>query len=135
MKVLAILNPENGTCGKVLSFLQKLSEEGKEIKEILLPLENTYKAQKWVISLSMPISKEEIEKIKENYLRKITNVWNSLGKDENLPPLKVEVYDVSEALKGLNLEDVDLIVVGCLENHSLCKLIETLDKPVLVVKN
>jgi len=135
MKVLAILNPENGSCTGVLSLLQKLSKEGKEIKEILLVLENTYKAERWVISLSMPISKEEIEKIKENYARKIISNWNSLGGGENLPPLKVEVYDASEALKRTNLENVELVVLGCLESNSLCKLIETLDKPVLVVKN
>ncbi len=135
MKVLAILNPENGSCTGVLSLLQNLSKEGKEIKEIFLVLENTYKAQKWVISFSMPISKEEIEKIKENYTRKIASSWNSLGGSENLPPLKVEVYEAYEVLKEETLKDVDLVVVGCLESHSLCKLIETLDKPILVVKN
>jgi hypothetical protein len=135
MKVVAILNPENGSCRQTLSLLKNLSEEGKEIKEIVLVLENTYKAEKWVLSLSMPLSKTEVEKIKETYRKKVISVWSALTGEENIPPLRVEVCDAPKAVKEMELTDVDLLVLGCLENNSLCKLIETLDKPALVVKN
>ena len=133
MKVLAILNPENGTCKETLSLLFDLSQKGYEIKELLLVLENTYHAERWVISLSMPLSKEEIESIKERYYKKVLTEWEALGGNE--VPIKVEVNEAKNLLKEENLNDIDLLVVGCLESKSLCKLIETLDKPVLVVKN
>jgi len=133
MKVLAILNPENGTCKETLSLLFDLSQKGYEVKEILLALENTYHAERWVISLSMPLSKEEIESIKERYYKKVLTEWEALGGKE--VPIKVEVNEAKNLLKEENLSDIDLLVVGCLESKSLCKLIETLDKPVLVVKN
>jgi len=133
MKVLAILNPENGTCKETLSLLFDLSQKGYEVKEILLALENTYHAERWVISLSMPLSKEEIESIKERYYKKVLTEWEALGGKE--VPIKVEVNEAKNLLKEENLNDIDLLVVGCLESKSLCKLIETLDKPVLVVKN
>jgi len=133
MKVLAILNPENGTCKETLSLLFDLSQKGYEVKEILLALGNTYHAERWVISLSMPLSKEEIESIKERYYKKVLTEWEALGGNE--VPIKVEVNEAPNLLKEENLNDIDLLVVGCLESKSLCKLIETLDKPVLVVKN
>ena len=133
MKVLAILNPENGTCKETLSLLFDLSQKGYEVKEILLALGNTYHAERWVMSLSMPLSKEEIESIKERYYKKVLTEWEALGGNE--VPIKVEVNEAPNLLKEENLNVIDLLVVGCLESKSLCKLIETLDKPVLVVKN
>ena len=134
MKILAILNPENGTCKKTLSLLYQLFQEGNEIKEVLLVLENTYHAERWVLSLSMPLSKEEIEQIKERYKKKILSEWEALSGNTNLKT-RVEVNEVKKVLKEENLEDTDLILFGCVESKSLCKLIENLDKAVLIVQN
>ena len=134
MKILAILNPENGTCKKTLSLLYQLFQEGNEIKEVLLVLENTYHAERWVLSLSMPLSKEEIEQIKERYKKKILSEWEALSGNTDLKT-RVEVNEVKKVLKEENLEDTDLILFGCVESKSLCKLIENLDKAVLIVQN
>lgn len=134
MKITAILNPENGTCRESLSLLYKFSQAGMEIKEVLLVLENTYHAEKWVISLSMPLSKEEIESLKKRYTQKVLSEWEALSGNTNLP-VKAEVNDTTAAIKELDLSDVDLVLLGCLETKTLCKLIETLDKPVLTAKN
>ncbi len=134
MKIAAILNPENGTCKQTLSTLYNLFKSGCEIKEVLLVLENTYHAEKWVLSLSMPLSKEEIEAIKKRYIQKVLAEWEALSGNTDLP-VKAEVYEVSRAIKEMDLSDTDLVILGCLDNKSLCKLIENLDKPVLAVKN
>ena len=134
MKVLAILNPENGTCRESISQLYLLSQKGYEIEEVILVLENTYSAEKWVISFSMPLSKEEIENIKKRYTEKVLSEWEAVSGNTNLP-VKAEVIEATKLLKELNIENVDLLLMGCLESKSLCKLIENLDKPVLVVKN
>ena len=134
MKVLAILNPENGTCKESLSQLYRLSQSGYEIEEVVLVLENTYSAEKWVISFSMPISKEEIEKIKKRYIEKVLSEWEAISGNTNLP-VKAEVIEATKLLKELDTEKIDLFLIGCLDNKSLCKLIEKLDKPLLVVKN
>jgi hypothetical protein len=135
MKVFAILNPENGSCRETLSLLVQLYKEGKTVTGILLVLENTYRAEKWVLSLSMPLSKSEIEKLKETYTKKVVSLWTSLLGEEKVPPIEVEVNEAHKAVKPQHLNDADMLLLGCLENSSLCKLIETLDKPVLVVKN
>jgi len=134
MKVVAFLNPENGTCTQTLSFLYKHYQEGAEIEKVYLVLENTYHAEKWVLSFAMPVSKEEIEKIKRTYVKKILAEWEALSGNTDL---KVEavVDEAKNLIKNLKIEDYDLVVLGCLEDKSLCKLIETLDKPVLIVKN
>ena len=134
MKILAVLNPENGTCKKTLSLLYQLFQEGNEIKEVLLVLENTYHAERWVLSLSMPLSKEEIEQIKERYKKKILSEWEALSGNTDLK-IRIEVNEVKKVLKEENLEDTDLLLFGCVESKSLCKLIETLDKAVLIVQN
>lgn len=134
MKIFAVLNPENGTCKETLSLLYNLLKCGNELKGILLVLENTYHAEKWVLSLSMPLSKEEIEQLKEKYRKKILSEWEALTGKIDIDPVAV-VDEAPKALKGVDLSDVDLILLGCLENKSLCKLIENLDKPVLAVKN
>lgn len=134
MKIVAILNPENGTCQQTLSTLYKLFKSGCEIKEVLLVLENTYHAEKWVLSLSMPISKEEIEAIKKRYIQKVLAEWEALSGNTDLP-VKAEVYEVPKAIKEMDLSDTDLVILGCLDSKSLCKLIENLDKPTLAVKN
>jgi len=134
MKILAILNPENGICRETLSLLHNLKREGNEILEVLLVLENTYHAEKWVISLSMPLSKEEIEKIKQRYIAKILSEWEAISGNTDLS-VSAEVNDPKKVLEEKDLSGVDLLVFGCLESKSLCKLIETLDKPILVVKN
>ena len=134
MKIFAVLNPENGTCKETLSLLYNLLKCGNELKGILLVLENTYHAEKWVLSLSMPLSKEEIEQLKEKYRKKILSEWEALTGKIDIDPVAV-VDEAPKALKGIDLSDVDLILLGCLENKSLCKLIENLDKPVLAVKN
>jgi len=134
MKILAILNPENGTCRETLSLLYNLKREGNEILEVLLVLENTYHAEKWVISLSMPLSKEEIEKIKQRYIAKILSEWEAISGNTDLS-VSAEVNETKKVLEERDLSGVDLVVFGCLESKSLCKLIETLDKPILVVKN
>ncbi len=134
MKLIAILNPENGTCKQTLSILYNLVKGGNELKEVLLVLENTYHAEKWVLSLSMPLSKEEIENLKKRYIQKVLAEWEALSGNTDLP-VKAEVYEVQKAVKEMDLTDVDLIVLGCLDNKSLCKLIENLDKPILTVKN
>ncbi len=133
MKLVALINPENGTCRETLSLLYDLSQKGFEIKELYLVLENTYHAERWVLSLSMPLSKEEIQSIKERYRKKVISEMEALG--AKLPDLKIEVNEASKVIKELDLKEVDLVVVGCLENKSLCKLIENLDKPTLVIKN
>jgi hypothetical protein len=134
MKVLAILNPENGTCKDTLSLLKDLSDKGFEISKVILALENTYHAEKWIISLSMPLSKEDIEKIKERYTKKILSEWEALtGEKENLNII-ADVDEAKNIVKQLK-EEYDILVLGCLEHKSLCKLIETLDKPILVIKN
>ncbi len=133
MKLVALINPENGTCRETLSLLYDLSQKGFEIKELYLVLENTYHAERWVLSLSMPLSKEEIQSIKERYRKKVISEMEALG--AKLPELKIEVNEASKVVKELDLNEVDLVVVGCLESKSLCKLIETLDKPTLVIKN
>jgi diphthamide synthase (EF-2-diphthine--ammonia ligase) len=134
MKVIAFLNPENGTCAQTLSILYKLYKHGVEIEKVYLVLENTYHAEKWVISFAMPVSKEEIEGIKKTYIKKVLAEWEALSGNADL---KVEavVDEVKNLIKNLKMEDYDQIVLGCLEEKSLCKLLETLDKPALVVKN
>ena len=134
MKIAVILNPENGTCRESLSLLYNLSQRGYEIGEVLLVLENTYHAEKWVISLSMPLSKEEIESLKKRYIQKVLSEWEALSGKADLP-VRAEVNDATAAVKELDLSDTDLVLLGCLETKSLCKLIETLDKPVLIAKN
>ena len=134
MKVLAILNPENGTCKESLFQLYRLSQSGYEIEEVVLVLENTYSAEKWVISFSMPISKEEIEDIKKRYTEKVLSEWEAISGNTNLP-VKAEVIEATKLLKELDTEKIDLFLIGCLDSKSLCKLIEKLDKPLLVVKN
>jgi len=134
MKVLAILNPENGTCKSTLSFLKDLSDKGFEILKVILALENTYHAEKWIISLSMPLSKEDIEKLKDRYTRKILSEWEVLTEKKGGLNIIAEVNEPEDIIKRFNGE-CDILVLGCLEHRSLCKLIENLDKPVLVVKN
>ena len=134
MKVLAILNPENGTCKESLSQLYWLSQSGCEIVGVILVLENTYSAEKWVISLSMPLSKEEIEDIKKRYTEKVVSEWEAISGNTNLP-VETKVTEATKLLKELDTENIDLFLIGCLESKSLCKLIEKLDKPILVVKN
>ena len=90
--------------------------------------------EKWVISLSMPLSKEEIEKIKKRYTEKVLSEWKAISGNTNLP-VKTEVIEAAKLLEKLNTESIDLFLIGCLECKSLCKLIENLDKPILVVKN
>jgi hypothetical protein len=134
MKVVAFLNPENGTCSKTLSFLYKLKELGADIEKVYLVLENTYHAEKWVISFAMPVSKEEIENIKKTYVKKILAEWEALSGNPDLP-VEAVVDEVNNFIKKTNIEGFDQVVLGCLEEKSLCKLLETLDKPTLVVKN
>jgi hypothetical protein len=134
MKILAVLNPENGTCKETLSLLYNLQKEGNEILKVLLVLENTYHSEKWVISLSMPLSKEEIERIKEKYTNKVLSEWEALSGNTDLPVV-AEVNEAKKVLEEKDLSKADFLVLGCLESKSLCKLIETLDKPILVVKN
>lgn len=134
MRVAAILNPENGNCIKALTLLYKLSQAQSEIKEVYLVLENTYHAEKWVLSLSMPVSKQDIESIKKRYYQKIMSEWEAISGNLNLP-IKVEVNDSNKVVEQILKEDLDLLLIGCVENKHLCKLIEKLDIPVLVVKN
>ncbi len=134
MKIFAVLNPENGTCRETLSHLYNLLKCGNELKGILLVLENTYHAEKWIISLSMPLSKEDIEKLKEKYRKKILSEWEALTGKTDINPEAV-VDEIPKVIEKLDLSDVDLLVVGCAENKTLCKLIETLNKAVLVVQN
>ncbi len=134
MKVVALLNPENGTCSQTLSALSQLRSLGADIEKVVLVLENTYQAEKWVLSFAMPVSKEEIEGIKKNYAKKILSEWEALTGDVNLP-LEVVVDKAENVVKRLDLEGIDQIVLGCLDEKGLCKLIEKLDKPILVVKN
>jgi len=134
MKVVAFLNPENGTCAQTLSFLYKLHQLGAKIEKVYLVLENTYHAEKWVLSFAMPVSKEEIEGIKKTYVKKILAEWEALSGNTDLP-VEARVDEIKKMVKELNLEGIDQIVLGCLDEKSLCKLIETLDKPVLIVKN
>jgi len=134
MKVLAILNPENGTCRESLSQLYRLSQSGYEIEKVYLALENTYSAEKWVISLSMPLFKEEIEDIKKRYTEKVLSEWEAISGNTNLP-IVAEVAKTRDLLKDSKVEEIDLFLIGCLESKSLCKLIGNLNKPILVVKN
>jgi len=134
MKIIAFLNPENGICRETVSLLYQLHQLGAEIQEVFLVLENTYHAEKWVLSLSMPLSKKDIETLKERYKKKILSEWEALAGESHLN-LKVEVNETAKVLKEVNLDNVDMVILGCLENKTLCKLIETLDKPVLTVKN
>jgi hypothetical protein len=134
MKVIAFLNPENGTCAQTVSTLFKLFKQGVEIEKVYLVLENTYHAEKWVLSFAMPVSKEEIESIKKTYIKKILAEWEALAGEPNLP-VEAEVNEVKKVIEKLNLDEYDQVVLGCLDEKSLCKLIENLDKPVLVVKN
>ncbi|NPB04908.1 MAG: hypothetical protein GXO08_00780 [Aquificae bacterium] len=132
-KVLALINPENGKCTKTLSLLFELHRQGWKVERFVLVLENTYHAQKWVLSLSMPLSKEEVEKIKERYRKKVLSEWEALGGPK--VDVVVEVNEAHKTVEKLDLSEVELLVLGCLESKSLCKLIETLDKPALVIKN
>ena len=134
MKLVAVLNPENGTCKETLSLLYQLSQQGFSIEEVYLVLENTYHAEKWVLSLSMPVSKEEIENLKRRYSQKILSEWEALSGTSNLP-VKVEVNESSKVVSSVIQKKTDLLILGCLENKNLCKLIEKLDIPILVVKN
>ncbi len=134
MKVLAILNPENGTCKSTLSLLKDLSDKGFEILKVILALENTYHAEKWIISLSMPLSKEDIEKLKDRYTKKILSEWEALTGEKSVLNIIAEADEAKNVIKQIN-EEYDILVLGCLEHKNLCKLIEHLDKPVLVVKN
>ena len=134
MKLVAVLNPENGTCKETLSLLYQLSQQGFSIEEVYLVLENTYHAEKWVLSLSMPVSKEEIENLKRRYSQKILSEWEALSGTSNLP-VKVEVNESSKVVSSVIQKKTDLLILGCLESKNLCKLIEKLDIPILVVKN
>ncbi|GEM_PF-1888859 len=132
-KVVAILNPENGTCKKSVLSLYNLYKKGYEIEKIILVLENTYHAEKWVLSLSMPLSKEDIEKLKKRYIKAIVSEWEALTEEKH-PPIEAIVDEAKNVVDKLS-DDYDLLVLGCIEHKYLCKLIEHLDKPILVVKN
>ncbi len=134
MKLAVVFNPENGTCKRTLSFLYQFFQKGFSIEEVILVLENTYHAEKWVLSLSMPLSKEEIETIKKRYQQKILSEWEALSGNTDLP-LKVEVNESSKVVSSLAQKEIDFLILGCLENKNLCKLIEKLDIPTLIVKN
>jgi hypothetical protein len=133
MKVLALLNPENASCSRTLSQLAELKRCGAQIVKVYLVLENTYHAERWVISFSMPLSKKEIEKIKETYTKKVLAEWEAVSGELNLP-VEAVVDEAKNLIKKIS-EEFDFVVLGCLDDKSLCKLLETLDKPTLVVKN
>jgi len=134
MKITALLNPENGKCRTALSLLKEALENGAEILKVILVLENTYHAQKWVLSFALPVSKEEIEKIKEKYLKKVLAEWEALTGSTDLPT-EVVVDDAQNLAGRRELKEADRVLLGCLNEKGLCKLIETLDKPISVAKN
>ncbi len=133
MEVLLVLTDSSSDCGKALEMLREVGEKFSAGKKVLVVLEDLYRLEKASVSLGLPIPKDTLPEAKRRITDRIRGIWRHLGGDE----IHVEAVagDLrEEVLRKVNSEKVDMIIWGCEVNPSVCRAIDEVEIPSLIIK-
>ena len=134
MKVLLILTDTTGQCHRALEYLKEVSERFGADREVFVVLEDIYKLEKASVSLGVPLPPDTLPQTKEKVLKKVKHLWEHVGEGD----IEVSVIagDLREEVKAFlsKREDVGLVLWGCSPTANVCRVIDDIEVPSLIIK-
>ena len=133
MDILLVLTDSSVECGKALETLKDMGEKFSAGTGVLVVLEDLYRLEKASLSLGLPIPRDAVPEAKKRILDRIQNIWRHIGGQDI--SMEVVAGDLrEEVLKRLKDKKPDLIIWGCTLTSSLCRIIDEVEIPSLIIK-
>lgn len=136
MKIVLVLSDSFADCRKALGFLKDYAERLSAEAEVLVVLEDLYRLESASVSLGVPLPPDTVSSAKERTVDKVRRLWKKVTEDEEAQ-IKITTVagEISEEVpKFLEGEKPDLLLWGCQPVASLCKIIERVEIPTLIIK-
>ncbi|HIQ30830.1 MAG TPA: hypothetical protein EYH49_01520 [Aquifex aeolicus] len=136
MKVALVLTDSSGECRKALEWLARYEEAFGADPEVFIVLEDLYRLEDAGVSLGIPIPPGTVKSAKEEFQRRVINLWRRV-KDDDDAKLSVEtVAGVlrEEVVSFTERSSPDILLWGCHPTAELCRVIESVNVPSLIIK-
>ncbi len=134
MRVVLILTDTTGHCRRALEYLKDISEKFSAQREVFIVLEDIYKLEKASVSLGFPLPPDTVPQTKEKVMGKVKHVWEHIDGSEL--EVKVVAGELKEEVNNFlsSKEDVGLIIWGCSPSPNVCRVIDDIEIPSLIIK-
>ena len=134
MRPVIIFTDPLAGCDRALRVMDSLGIEVKDTTPLLAVLEDLYKLERASTSLGLPIPPDTVPTAKEEITRRLNrSIRDVLGLER--VNVKVVVGSlIDEAKVFIQENEPDIIVWGCNVSTELCRFINTVNIPSLLIK-
>ena len=136
MKIALVLTDSSADCRKALESLSRYGDLFSAEVEVFIVMEDLYRLESASVSMGVPLPPDTVSKAKESILNRANSIWRKIKEDETATlEIKTVAGLLQEELPKLVAEHKpDMLLWGCQPFSSLCRVIEELDIPILIIK-
>ncbi len=136
MKIALVLTDSSTECRKSLEMLKSFADSFSADIEVFIVLEDLYRLESASVSLGVPLPPDTIKNAKERAKNRVKTLWRHVVNDESA---QIEIKTIAgelaqEALKFVDEEKPDLLLWGCQPTATLCRVIDEVKVPSLIIK-
>ncbi len=136
MKITLVLTDSSSECRKALEWLAKYEQLFSAEVEVFAVLEDIYRLESASVSLGVPLPPDTVSKAKERTRDRIITLWRHIkGNEEanlNVDTVAGEIRE--EVIKFVSDRKPDMIIWGCSPTPDICRVIDQIDIPSLIIK-
>ncbi len=136
MKIALVLTDSSADCRKALESLSRYGDLFSAEVEVFIVMEDLYRLESASVSMGVPLPPDTVSKAKESILNRVKSLWRKIKEDERatLEIKTVAGFLQEELPKLIEENEPDMLLWGCQPISSLCRVIEELDIPTLIIK-
>lgn len=136
MKIALILTDSSLECERAFRMLAECARAFSAEVSVHVALEDLYRLQSAGISLGVPLPPDTIGSAKEKAVRKVKRLWRKVtGSEEADIETHLAVGELlPEVRRWAEEKAPDMVIWGCPETGALCRIVEEIDIPSLIIK-
>ncbi len=136
MKIALILTDSSTECRKALDMLARYEELFSADVEVLAVLEDLYRLESASVSLGVPLPPDTVSSAKKRTKDRIKHLWrHAKGNEEAEIKIRTVAGELREEVgKFVSEEKPDMILWGCQPTPVLCRIIDEINVPSLIIK-
>ncbi len=136
MKIALVLTDSSLECERAFRMLAECARAFSAEVSVHVILEDLYRLQSAGISLGIPLPPDTVGSAKEKAGEKVRRLWRrATGSEEAEVETHLTVGELlSEVRRFTGEKAPDMIVWGCVGTGDLCRILEEIDIPSLIIK-
>ncbi len=136
MKITLVLTDSSAECRKALEWLAKYEDMFSAEVDVFVILEDIYRLESASVSLGVPLPPDTVKNAKDRTKDRIKNLWRHVkGDDEASINIEAVAGEIKEEILRFTRErKPDMILWGCQPTPDLCRVIDEIDIPSLIIK-